>query len=61
MVRRLSRVLGASLNPKVQAFSVNAFADPERMLRAPRFALDRFIADNTVKAKLPSLSEVLDL
>lgn len=61
MVRRLSRVLGASLNLKVQAFSVNAFADPERMLHALRFALDKFIADDTVKAKLSSLAEVLDL
>jgi predicted signal transduction protein with EAL and GGDEF domain len=61
LVRRLSRVLGASLNPKVQAFSVNPFADPARMMRALRVALDSFFADNVAMAKLSSLSEVLDL
>ena len=61
IARRLSRVLGAALPPKVQAFAVNPIADPARMMRAMRFALDSFIADDTILAKATSLSEALDL
>jgi EAL domain-containing protein (putative c-di-GMP-specific phosphodiesterase class I) len=61
MARRLSRVLGAALTPKAQTFAVDPFADPGRMMRALRFALDRFIADDAATSKAASLTEVLDL
>jgi EAL domain-containing protein (putative c-di-GMP-specific phosphodiesterase class I) len=61
VARRLGRVLGAALTPKVQAVAVNPFADPARMMRAVRFALDTFMSDDTILAKATSLSEALDL
>jgi EAL domain-containing protein (putative c-di-GMP-specific phosphodiesterase class I) len=60
MARRLSRVLGAALRPRAEAYAVNPFADPGRMMRALRFALDSFIAGEQATTKATSLSELLD-
>lgn len=61
LARRLVRVLGAALEPKARTFAVDPFADPARMMRALRFALDSFVAEDGVAAKASSLSELLDL
>ena len=61
MARRLSRVLGASIQPKAQTFAVNPFTDPTRTMRALRFALDSFIAKDTAMGEATSLAEILDL
>jgi EAL domain-containing protein (putative c-di-GMP-specific phosphodiesterase class I) len=58
VARRLSRVLGAALAPTAYAVSVDA-ANPTRMIRALRFALDSFLADGTPPPEA-TLSEVLD-
>ena len=61
MARRLSRVLGASLQTKTRAFAVDALADPVRMVRALRFALDSFVAGDAPPSKASTLSELIDL
>ncbi len=61
MVQRLSRVLGDSLTPKAQVFTIDSFVDQTRMMRALRFALDGFIGEDATINKASSLSEVLDL
>lgn len=61
MARRLSRVLGASIQPKAQTFAVNPFTDPTRTMRALRFALDSFIAKDTAMGEASSLAEILDM
>jgi EAL domain-containing protein (putative c-di-GMP-specific phosphodiesterase class I) len=62
VARRLGRVLGASLTPKAQAFAIDPLAEPAKMMRALRFALDNFITDGSaIAAAAGSLSEVLDV
>jgi EAL domain-containing protein (putative c-di-GMP-specific phosphodiesterase class I) len=60
LAMRLSRVLGASLTPKVNTFAVDGQANPARMMRALRFAIDTFIATGGPGEQAASLSEVLD-
>jgi EAL domain-containing protein (putative c-di-GMP-specific phosphodiesterase class I) len=61
MARRLSRVLGASIQPKARTFAVNPFTDPTRTMRALRFALDSFIAKDAAIGEASSLAEILDM
>jgi EAL domain-containing protein (putative c-di-GMP-specific phosphodiesterase class I) len=58
VARRLSRVLGAALNPKVHAVAVDASTTSGRMMRALRYALDSFLADGE-PPKAASLVDVL--
>jgi PAS domain S-box-containing protein len=61
VAKRLSRILGASLTPKVSTYPVDPGDDPARMMRALRFAIDNFISAGAVSGKAASLSEVLDM
>ena len=61
MAKRLSRVLGASLQPKARSFAVDPQADSGDMMRALRFALDSFAAGDPATGAATTLSEVLDL
>jgi EAL domain-containing protein (putative c-di-GMP-specific phosphodiesterase class I) len=58
MARRLSRVLGASMEPKAHAVGVDLNESPGRLMRALRFSLDSFLADGDAPAAA-SLSDVL--
>jgi PAS domain S-box-containing protein len=58
LARRLSRVLGASLEPKTHTVGVDATQNPARLMRALRFSLDSFLADGVAPAD-GSLSDVL--
>jgi EAL domain-containing protein (putative c-di-GMP-specific phosphodiesterase class I) len=58
LARRLSRVLGAGIEPKAHAVSVDAAQNPGRLMRALRFSLDSFLADGAAPST-NSLSEVL--
>ena len=59
VARRLSRMLGAALEPSAHVVAVDAGENPARMMRALRFALDGFLTDGAAPAAA-SLSEVLD-
>ncbi len=58
LARRLSRVLGAALEPAAQTVPVDAMASPGRMMRALRFSLDKFLADGE-PAQANTLSDVV--
>ncbi|HEX4196774.1 MAG TPA: EAL domain-containing protein [Caulobacteraceae bacterium] len=58
VARRLSRVLGAALNPRVHAVAVDASTTSGRMMRALRYALDSFLADGE-PPKAATLVDVL--
>jgi EAL domain-containing protein (putative c-di-GMP-specific phosphodiesterase class I) len=58
VARRLSRVLGAALDPKVHAVGIDASTTSGRMMRALRYALDSFLADGE-PAKAANLGDVL--
>ncbi len=58
VARRLGRVLGSALNPKVHAVAIDASTTPSRMMRALRYALDGFLADGEAP-KAASLIDVL--
>ncbi|MDR3513654.1 MAG: EAL domain-containing protein [Caulobacteraceae bacterium] len=61
LARRLVRVLGAWLEPRARTLAVDPAADPTRMMRALRFAVDSFVAGDGETAGATSLSEVVDL
>jgi EAL domain-containing protein (putative c-di-GMP-specific phosphodiesterase class I) len=58
VARRLSRVLGAALNPTVHAVAVDHAATSGRMMRALRYALDSFLVDGE-PPKAANLIDVL--
>ncbi len=58
MARRLSRVLGASLEPRTHTVGVDPKQNPGRLMRALRFSLDSFLADGAAP-EAASLSDVL--
>jgi EAL domain-containing protein (putative c-di-GMP-specific phosphodiesterase class I) len=58
MARRLSRILGASLEPTAYAVAVDSIASPARMMRALRFSLDKFLAEGE-PPEVASLSDVV--
>lgn len=58
LARRLSRVLGATIEPKAHTVGVDPNGNPGRLMRALRFSLDSFLADGEVPAS-DSLSDVL--
>ena len=58
MARRLSRVLGAGLEPVAHSVAVDAIASPGRMMRALRFSLDKYLAEGEPPAAA-TLSEVV--
>ena len=58
MARRLSRVLGAALEPSAHAVHVDALASPGRMMRALRFSLDKYLADGE-PPRAATLSDVV--
>ena len=45
VARRLSRVLGAVVQPATHSVSVDAISAPSRMMRALRYSLDTFLTD----------------
>jgi EAL domain-containing protein (putative c-di-GMP-specific phosphodiesterase class I) len=45
VARRLTRVLGAALDPRVHAVAIDSTATSGRMMRALRYALDSFLTD----------------
>ena len=59
IVRRLTRVLGANLEPSAHTMSVDPADSPARMMRALRFALDGYLANGTAE-KAASLSDMLN-
>ena len=58
MARRLSRVLGAALEPKAHSVDVDAQQTSGKLMRALRYSLDSFLADGEAPAG-DSLSDVL--
>ena len=58
LARRLSRVLGATLEPKAHSVGVDAQQNPGKLMRALRYSLDSFLADGEAPAS-DSLSAVL--
>ncbi|MBV9508955.1 MAG: EAL domain-containing protein [Caulobacteraceae bacterium] len=58
VIRRLTRVLGAGLEPTAQTLAVDPKAPPTRLMRALRFALDDFLAEGAPGAA--NLSDVLN-
>jgi EAL domain-containing protein (putative c-di-GMP-specific phosphodiesterase class I) len=58
MERRLSRILGETINPSAQTVAVDANSSPSRTMRAMRFALDGFLATGSAPTAA-SLSEAL--
>jgi EAL domain-containing protein (putative c-di-GMP-specific phosphodiesterase class I) len=58
MARRLSRVLGAGMEPKAHAVGVDAAQNPSRLMRALRFSLDSYLADGDPPPSA-NLSDVL--
>ncbi|QUD87849.1 EAL domain-containing protein [Phenylobacterium montanum] len=60
VARRLSRVLGAALEPSAHGVHVDALASPGRMMRALRFSLDKYLADGA-PPQAATLSDVVGL
>ncbi len=58
LAKRLSRVLGAALEPKAHAVSVDSAHGSGKLMRALRFSLDSFLADGEAPSS-DSLSDVL--
>ena len=58
LAKRLSRVLGASMEPKAHTVGVDAAQNPGKLMRALRFSLDSFLADGEAP-EASSLSDVL--
>jgi EAL domain-containing protein (putative c-di-GMP-specific phosphodiesterase class I) len=58
MAKRLSRVLGADMEPTAHIVGVDAAQNPGRLMRALRFSLDSFLSDGEAPAA-GSLSDVL--
>jgi EAL domain-containing protein (putative c-di-GMP-specific phosphodiesterase class I) len=58
VARRLARVLGAALDPKVHAVAVDSTATSGRMMRALRYALDSFLTEGGAP-KTGNLMDVL--
>jgi len=58
LAKRLSLVLGATLEPKAHFLGVDAQQNPARLMRALRFSLESFLADGEAPAA-GSLSDVL--
>ena len=58
VVRRLTRVLGAGLQPTAQALSVDDGASPAKLVKALRFALDGFLAHGATTPGM-KLSDIL--
>jgi EAL domain-containing protein (putative c-di-GMP-specific phosphodiesterase class I) len=50
MAKRLSRVLGAAMEPRAHTVGVDATQNPGRLMRALRFSLDSFVADGAAPA-----------
>lgn len=59
VARRLTRVLGAALAPAAYAVAVDPLANPARMMRTLRRALDSFLADGSAPIA-ENLSTALD-
>jgi EAL domain-containing protein (putative c-di-GMP-specific phosphodiesterase class I) len=57
MARRLSRVLGASMEPRAHAVGVDPKQNPGRVMRVLRFSLDSFLADG----EAPDSSSLSDM
>jgi EAL domain-containing protein (putative c-di-GMP-specific phosphodiesterase class I) len=57
MSRRLTRVLGAALDPKVHAVAVDGATTSRRMMRMLRYALDNFLTEGGA----PDVSSLMDL
>ncbi len=58
VARRLSRVLGAVVQPVTHSVSVDSMNTPSRMMRALRYSLDTFLVDGGAALE-SSLSEVV--
>jgi EAL domain-containing protein (putative c-di-GMP-specific phosphodiesterase class I) len=59
VVKRLTRILGANLEPSAQSMSVDQAAPPARLMRALRFALEGFLADGAADQGM-SLTDALN-
>jgi EAL domain-containing protein (putative c-di-GMP-specific phosphodiesterase class I) len=58
IARRLSRVLGAAVNPTAHSITIDGDDTPAKMMRALRYSLDTFVTDGA-GALAGSLSEVI--